>query len=186
MNKEENLKLDLVDAINLKEELRRTSVSFRLAARHKMMLVELSEKTGVTVANIVEAAITDYLNSRNFILSPADANKGKEEIWDQLKKLGPKQIYRLLTIHLRRTNDSHNFESDTGINTEASGFIYYNSAALIEIFKAYFKTKKLSVPRVELLIKDASEGYKIAAFGSPRLVKMQDEELKQILLALNK
>lgn len=190
MNKEESTqtieKTISEDKLKLKEELQRNNLSFRLAARLKMMLVELSEKTGVTVSNIVEAAVTDYLNSRNLMLSQAEANKGKDEIWVELEKLSPKQIYMLLNIHLRRVNDDFNFSSDTGISAEAAGFMYYNSTALLEIFKAYFKIKKLPVPGIEQLTKDAALGYKVPAFGIPKLIKMSDEELKEILLVITK
>lgn len=190
MNKEESTqpieKTISEDKLKLKEELQRNNVSFRLAARLKMLLVELSEKTGVTVANIVEAAVTDYLNSRNLILSQTLVDKGKDEIWATLEKLSPKQIYILLTIHLRRVNDDFDFLSDTGISAEAAGFMYYNSTALLEIFKTYFKTKKLPVPGIEQLAKNAALGYKVPAFGIPKLIKMSDEELKEILLVIAK
>lgn len=172
-------------AIDLKKEMERVTTSFRIAAWIKSTLILLAEKTGVPLGNIVEVATIEYLRKRDIVL-PDESEKDKDGILEQLTKLKPPQLYKLLTIHLRRVNDSFDFRSDTGIDSNAKGFQYYSSVALLDIFRMYFTKKKLELPIIELLVNDAAIGYKIAAFGGPKLVKMTDEELKEILLAVAK
>lgn len=171
--------------IDLKKEMERVTTSFRIAAWIKSTLILLAEKTGVPLGNIVEVATIEYLRKRDIVL-PNESEKDKEGMLEQLKKLKPAQLYKLLTIHLRRVNDSFDFRSDTGIDSNTKGFQYYNSVALLDIFHMYFKKKNLEIPSIELLIKDAALGYKVPAFGGPKLVSISDEELKEILLVVAK
>lgn len=175
----------LKNEIDFKKEMERVTTSFRIAAWIKSTLILLAEKTGVPLGNIVEVAVMEYLRKRDIVL-PDESEKDKDGRLEQLMKLKPMQIYKLLTIHLRRVNDSLDFRSDTGIDSNAQGFQYYNSVALLDIFRMYFNKKKLEMPSLELLVKDAALGYKVPAFGIPKLIKMSDEELKEILLVVAK
>ena len=173
------------NTIDMKKEMERVPTSFRIAAWIKSTLILMAEKTGVPLGNIVEVAIMEYLRKRDIVL-PDESEKDKDGRLEQLMKLKPAQIYKLLNIHLRRVNDSLDFRSDTGIDSNAQGFQYYNSVALLDIFRMYFNKKKLEMPSLELLVKDAALGYKVPAFGIPKLIKMSDEELKEVLLAVAK
>lgn len=183
--KTQDTNIVIKNAIDFKKEMERITTSFRIAAWIKSTLILLAEKTGVPLGNIVEVATIEYLRKRDIVL-PDESEKDKDGMLEQLQKLKPAQIYKLLTIHLRRLNDSLDFRSDTGIDSNAKGFQYYNSVALLDIFGVYFKKNKLDIPSMEILVKHAAIGYKIAAFGGPKLIKMSDEELKEILLAVAK
>lgn len=188
MNTERKLQSDATPRENhdLKEALDRVPTSFRLASWLKNSLIILSEKTGLTVAKIIEVAIMEYLRNKGMTLV-SEPEKVNDGIIEQLAKLNPTQIYKLLTIHLRRVNDSFDVGADIGITLDGKGFKYYNSKALSEIFISYFKVKKLAIPSVEQLVKDAAEGYTIPWIGFHRkLIKMTDAELKDVLLAVAK
>lgn len=112
--------------IDLKKEMELVTTSFRIAAWIKSTLILLAEKTGVPLGNIVEVATIEYLRKRDIVL-PNESKKNKDGMLEQLMKLKPAQLYKLLTIYLRRLNDSLHFRSDTGIDSTAKGFQYYNS-----------------------------------------------------------